>query len=328
MTTSEIATLLNEGRCYCPVGASDAELATLALERRWLLSVNPAADVSVEAIVGECSACIEGSTFDKAEIGLLGAIAFANSPAGTALLSFLSRASITNETQRSALEVLVRSAVTNGWWDKCDLIYPFVGGNATAHAQNLKSSSFTITWAGTVTHDVNGITGNGTDGYGDAGYTPSTSGQMALTGCHESMYKRTTGSAAGRTFTGSASLSTFFTMRSFGILDRLNGSVNEAGQSNFITSGAPLGFTMCAKTETGVRRAYAGGVEFTASVADASNPPTVPIFICCLNNAGVAQSFSDANFAGFTFGSGITFAEYQLMAADWQTFQTALSRAV
>src|SRR6185295_17394845 len=107
--------------------------------------------------------------------------------------SFIDRAGITSAAQIAALNTLVLAAKTNGWWDKCDLIYPFVGGTAQAHAQNLKSESFTITWNGAVTHDANGITGDGATGYGDTGYVPSSSGQVTLNSAHLGIYRRNAG---------------------------------------------------------------------------------------------------------------------------------------
>jgi len=112
--------------------------------------------------------------------------------------SFVSRSGISDATQIAAVTALVTSARVHGWWDLCDIIYPFVGGTAGTHAQNLKSSSFTITWNGTVTHNANGITGDGATGFGDTTYIPSSSGQMILDSTHASFYRRTTGTASNR----------------------------------------------------------------------------------------------------------------------------------
>jgi hypothetical protein len=47
-------------------------------------------------------------------------------------------------------------------------LYPFVGGSAVTNSFNLADPSVgRITWSGTVTHNANGITGDGTSGHGD-----------------------------------------------------------------------------------------------------------------------------------------------------------------
>ena len=44
-------------------------------------------------------------------------------------------------------------------------VWPFYGGNAASHGINMFGED-DITWYGTVTHNSNGITGNGTDATG------------------------------------------------------------------------------------------------------------------------------------------------------------------
>lgn len=60
--------------------------------------------------------------------------------------------------------------------DNLYVFYPFVGGSASAHSFNLANSLYTITWGGTVTHNANGITGDGATGYGDTGLAQSVIG--------------------------------------------------------------------------------------------------------------------------------------------------------
>lgn len=51
-------------------------------------------------------------------------------------------------------------------------VYPFVGGTAVAHSFNLADpTTGRINWVGTVTHNVNGITGDGVTGRGETGVT-------------------------------------------------------------------------------------------------------------------------------------------------------------
>lgn len=50
--------------------------------------------------------------------------------------------------------------------------YPMVGGTATTHSRNLYNPADTntakrVAWSGTITHNSNGVQGNGTNGFGD-----------------------------------------------------------------------------------------------------------------------------------------------------------------
>lgn len=57
--------------------------------------------------------------------------------------------------------------------------YPMVGGTATTHSRNLYNSADTdaakrVTWAGTITHNSNGVQGNGINGIGNTFINTST----------------------------------------------------------------------------------------------------------------------------------------------------------
>lgn len=68
-------TLLEEGKCYACFGQlSVAQIMTLALERRQLLALDPAADVSPGGLItyANCYACFaQGSFFDLFEMAIL-----------------------------------------------------------------------------------------------------------------------------------------------------------------------------------------------------------------------------------------------------------------
>lgn len=63
--------------------------------------------------------------------------------------------------------------------DGLDLIiqfcYLYIGGTAARHAVNfMNPATFLITWAGGITHNGAGVTGNGINGWGNTGYVPAT----------------------------------------------------------------------------------------------------------------------------------------------------------
>ena len=86
-----------------------------------------------------------------------------DNPAGT----FLTAAGISDPTISAAIYTLVDDLNGYGLWSKMKAIYPMVGGTATSHSYNLKDTTkFQITWYGGLTHDSNGVTGNGSNGFG------------------------------------------------------------------------------------------------------------------------------------------------------------------
>jgi hypothetical protein len=100
--------------------------------------------------------------------------------------AFLTAAGITDPTQQSAVNTLVVSLKADGIWTKMKAIYPFVGGTNAQHAWNLKNTAqYKITWYGGVTSSSNGITGNGTNAYGD---TFLNNNVMAADSVHLSIY--------------------------------------------------------------------------------------------------------------------------------------------
>ena len=70
-------TLFEETKCYACTGQIDqTQLLKLGLLRRIALSVNPAADVTYQALIdsSECYLCVGVSLYDSLELGLLNII--------------------------------------------------------------------------------------------------------------------------------------------------------------------------------------------------------------------------------------------------------------
>jgi len=92
--------------------------------------------------------------------------------------TFITNALITDSTQRSAVNfemvTLKAGGVTSGYIAS----YPLVGGTATTHKWNMFNSLDTdaakrLTFAGDITHNANGMQGNGTNGVADTFINPS-----------------------------------------------------------------------------------------------------------------------------------------------------------
>jgi len=102
--------------------------------------------------------------------------------------AFLTAATITDPTEISAVNQLVIDMKDAGIWTKMKAVYPFVGGTATTHKWNLidpqdLDAAFRLTFSGGWTHSSTGALPNGTNGYADTYFVPSTE----LTGYNISM---------------------------------------------------------------------------------------------------------------------------------------------
>ena len=120
--------------------------------------------------------------------------------------TFITAASITDATQKNAINQLVLDLKSNSLWTKIKALYPFVGGNSVSHSYNLiNPSNYQITWYGGVTHSSTGVTGNGTNGYGLTGYMVATSvSGLTPQNNHVAIYSRVN-SSSGYDFYGLAS---------------------------------------------------------------------------------------------------------------------------
>jgi hypothetical protein len=113
-------------------------------------------------------------------------------------LSFITAASISDLTQKTAINTLVTDLKTYNIWTKMKAIYPFVGGTAAQHRFNLKdprtiNAAFYLDFLGGGTHSANGYQPNGTTAYANTFFNPTT-GYSVNNSAHISYYSRTNSS--------------------------------------------------------------------------------------------------------------------------------------
>ena len=243
--------------------------------------------------------------------------------------AFITAANITDSTQKTAINTLVTDLKTYSIWTKMLGIYPLVGGTASSHSWNLKDTTkLKMRWVGGMTHDSNGVTGNGTNSYGQPDITGTT-------GINATNYPP-------------------LTATNYGIsLYQRNTSVEYIPQFGF---GYANGYVMCS---------YAGGTQnyfigITASPNNATNPNKTGLFHMYggsgvgsgivngtkivtgtggqLPSAGLGTflwfggnnggGYSNRNFAFFTVSEYWNDTEAANLYTSIQTFQTTLGRYV
>lgn len=116
--------------------------------------------------------------FDKAYIGdveitkayIGNVLVVDNSPAiDSDAQAFITAVGTLNDTQKTAINNLVKGLKLNGTWAKYKALYPVIGGTASAHKWNLKDprdldAAFRLTFNGTWTHNEFGAKGDGATG--------------------------------------------------------------------------------------------------------------------------------------------------------------------
>lgn len=241
--------------------------------------------------------------------------------------NFLSRGSFTNETHRLAIEYLVRELSFNNYWSKFSAIYPFVGATSGNHSLNLISSSFTISWVGTVTHSTTGVLFNGSTGYGNTNTIASNLiGQNSSVGFYcRSLYG--TGIELGTRGGSNADLMLYVdTVPTFKA--RMNSDTGTTIISNPITTCQ--GLFSATRFSSSSLEYYRNGVSIGTATTAPNGPPNQRPYIGAYNNgADVAGNFSNKELALVYFASTpLTAAEQIVFYNIVQQYQSLLGRSV
>jgi hypothetical protein len=238
--------------------------------------------------------------------------------------AFISRVTAAGGTllalEQTAINQLVVDLKAYGLWDSMKAIYPMVGASAAACAQNLKSSSFTGTFAGGWTFASTGVTPNGTSAYMDTGLNQSTN--LTNTSLHCSYY------ANGGSFTGTdgsigiAANSTFLLLRSAAIyFNQLDSDFSFYSTSNF-------GFYCGSRTSSSSRIGYYNGNNVLTSTSGTNPVANYTYYLGALNNLNIAGFFSALKTAFASIGTGLNATQAANFYIAVQAFQTTLNRNI
>jgi len=236
--------------------------------------------------------------------------------------NFINAASITDDTQRRAVNFLAKRIRRIGW-GRFDALYPFVGGNASAHSFNLiDPTQFQISWSGTILHDSNGITGNGSNGYGNSGLNPRT--VSSVSDFSVSAYKRTSG--ANVALVGANDSAVNYTTISNGgsNVSRIATTTAESVSSGTFDVG--LGTAQCGSNRVNTL-SINGAVAVTGNAGSALHPNRALLILARSNNGTVAN-YSPSNLSLISIGKFRTSTQETDFYRAVQQYQTILGRAV
>lgn len=248
-------------------------------------------------------------------------------------LAFITAASITDNTQKTAVNTLVTDLKAYNIWTKMKAIYPFVGGSATSHKWNLKDArdldaAFRLTFNGGWTHSSTGALPNGTTGYANTNLLPSSI--LLQNDTHISYYSRTNTSSGGVDF---GSVDSGFSGALYATIKDADGKTyfrvnrSSASSESIIVMGNTNIFYMINRTSSTNESLFINNTK-SSFVKTSTGLSTFPISLGCLNVTSTNQYFASKEAACVTIGNGLSDTEAANLYAAVQAFNTTLSRQV
>lgn len=249
----------------------------------------------------------------------------------TDALAFVAAAGIVDATQETAINNLVVSAKTNGWWSKCAAIYPFVGGTATSHKFNLKDprdldAAYRLTFPNGATHSANGVDWDGVNQYANTQLSPSA--VLGLRDSHIGYYCRENVASALEWEMGCYGSHYLRLVLKFQDGNTYADCNTSAGGTNMVSDTRGWFMTNREPASNTQNKAYKNGYQIRSSNDDALSIPTATVLIGANWDGAVFSGYSTKQCAFATIGNGLTFLQQALMYKDIQAFQTALGRQV
>jgi hypothetical protein len=248
--------------------------------------------------------------------------------------AFITAASITNTTQKNAINTLVLDLKSFGIWSKMKAIYPMVGGNLFSHKFNLKDPrdldvAFRLLFVGNVLHDSNGI--KGTNAYANTFLTPSVS--LNNNNTHLSIYSRTNiaGTYVDFGCNSTTDFSPRFAMHLKWIDNKGYFDMNNASNARITISPMPdsLGLITLSRTSNSTMSLFKRGTAIGVNtLLNTESLPNKPIYIMASNSFSTDYNFSPRVYSFSSVGSGLTSAEVASLNNLVQEFQTSLGRQV
>jgi len=240
-------------------------------------------------------------------------------------------------TVSAATRTLFTSLVSNNLYNKIDVMYPMLGGNAAGCKFNAKdprdlNAAFRLTFNGGLTFDASGMTGNGSNGYADANWSVINLNRYSA---HMSFYNTLRTTTTGRIEMG-ASQQTGSPQSSYDLFVDFGGPSFERGGS-IDTNGVGLSFTSNANsantgnfvvsrtgdTFTGL---YKNGVSELTSTKVTNGSINVNLGIGARIGSTTTQGYTDRRCGFATAGSGLTASEVSTLSTIINTWATSIGR--
>jgi hypothetical protein len=240
--------------------------------------------------------------------------------------AFITAASITDDTQKSAINTLVTDLKGYGIWTKMKAIYPFVGGTASTHKYNLKDprdldAAYRLVFSGGWTHSNNGATPNGTNGFADTFLIPNNI--LSVNSAHIAKYNRTNDILGIKVDGCYSNPTTSYFQQNF---SSANGIIGNGAIASY-TATDSRGLFITSRTTNSLIKVIRNT---TLLATNTSSVSAIPLLSFCIGarNDGSKTYYNSYQAAFASLGDGLNDTETANLYTAVQAFQTTLSRNV
>jgi hypothetical protein len=203
-----------------------------------------------------------------------------------------------------------------------------VGGTATTHKFNLKDprdldAAYRLVFNGGWTHSATGALPNGSNGYADTKFLPSTVYASNASNVGVSFYKDKAVTSNNGSYDGTNRF--LYGEYSNAIEGRLNSDSFAPFTINYVSSG--IGFYSTNKVNSNILNAYYNGTN-VGNITKNSGLSTFNSYIGARNNNNVGNTFDNVEQRFVSYHDGLTDAEASAFYTAVQKYQTTLGRQV
>ena len=213
-------------------------------------------------------------------------------------------------------------------------MYPILGGVAASHKLNGlnpvdTNAAYRITYTGTITHSVSGMTGNAVNGYGNTNF--NTPGYTYKNNFSFGVYVNSSGSTSGVIMGQTLGQAQYYMAIGTPNMTLSIDNPNYLGNKTFPLTGTTTGFFAGSKTGTTNTICHQNGlfsINTQSSVESFGN--AVPMLLFAVSEGGGAPvgNYSNSTLAFAYLSSGLTTTELSTFRNIVQTFQTSCGRNV
>lgn len=222
-------------------------------------------------------------------------------------------------SQKNAINYRISAFKQAGLWTKIVADYKFIGGTASAHKYNFKDPrdldvAYRVTWSGGLTHDANGVTPNGSSGWGNTHIIPInvfTTNNICIT------Y-----STNATSFNGGTNVGVWDGLNLNGLqidVQYLGIAYARLNSNNFVSLGASTvkGIHTFSRNDANGVTYYKNGYYVMKSTDASSDRSSYVIGLFCLNQSTTPTSYSNLPCKGVIITTGLTATEaYNLSVID------------
>ena len=242
--------------------------------------------------------------------------------------SFLARTSGLSSAYQTAYVKLINGLVTAGIWNLLDILYVPATFNSTTATLNLVNANYPLVAHGTIPFTANtGFRGDGSTGYLDTQYVPSTNGvNFVQNSASVGMYiGNNLFSAAGAAFgTNAGSVATDL-LPAAGTGGSYQYAELNANTAIFGFIAPTSGLWINSRTGSAGTTLYHNGNQVNAITQASSGVSSKSITLGAENNNGTIQSFSTYVISAFFAGAGLTSTQTAEMSSLLNAFMIFIS---